>query len=96
MESTPRSAGVHVILMGCLGPPLLWAGVVAVVVGWLSGGVPPLLGAAAPVLLVISWLVGRVRVTDAAEASGQRQYLSTLVLLNFLIVVAALILWWAK
>ena len=66
---------------------------------WLrswSGGVPPLLGAAAPVLLVISWLVGRVRVTDAAEASGQRQYLSALVLLNFLIVVAALILWWAK
>ena len=65
-------------------------------VGWLSGGVPPLLGAAAPVLLVISWLVGRVRVTDAAEASGQRQYLSALVLLNLLIVVAALILWWAK
>ncbi|MCY4615820.1 MAG: hypothetical protein OXC71_05450 [Chloroflexi bacterium] len=77
-------------------PILVVVGAVAVIVGWLSGGIPIVLALAAPSLMVAGLLIGRVRVRTADEMLGQRLYMTVISWMTVFALVVALTWWLAQ
>ena len=77
-------------------PILVVVGAVAVIVGWLSGGIPIVLALAAPTLMVAGLLIGRVRVSTADEMIGQHLYITVISWMTVLALVVALTWWLAQ